>query len=101
MNVVQWADVDVNGIAFDIGVKLVFSNIILNPIFYGVCRSNYRKGYGYVLHMFAHYLFCGLVKRPGGKEICRISYRNMSHLYFWNKIIVLGLPLIVLKKKNK
>ena len=62
-----WANSSVHDIAFDIAVKLVFSNIILNPVFYGLCRSNYRKGYEYVLHMIVHFLFCGLVKKPGGR----------------------------------
>ena len=87
MNVLMWTSVHVPVIAFDIGVKLVFLNVALNPVFYGLCRNNYRKGYNYVLHLVVHYLSCGIIHKPGGFK---------SHLFFeFNKGIENWLMLII------
>lgn len=51
----------------DIAIKLVFANAMLNPIFYGLCRRNYRKGYDYVSQLFCYRITCGCIKKPGGE----------------------------------
>jgi hypothetical protein len=48
-------------------LKFVYINAMVNPIFYGICRKNYRKGYSYVAAMLAHFITCGCLDKPGGK----------------------------------
>ncbi len=78
LNILLWAGARVSARAFDVSVKLVFTNVILNPVFYGLCRSNYRKGYLYVIHLVGHYVSCGLLGRPGGGYmVLRVQVRSL------------------------
>ena len=73
----------VSDLTKDFAAKVVLVNVVLNPIFYGLCRKNYRKGYRYTGLILGHYLFCGIVDKPiGTPEIfsdCVISgWRRIS-----------------------
>ncbi|ELU11884.1 hypothetical protein CAPTEDRAFT_192914 [Capitella teleta] len=50
-------------------LKLVYCNAMINPIFYGMCRKNYRKGYRYVAAMTAHVVSCGCLNKPGDDKL--------------------------------
>ena len=63
------AEVQVPESVKDVALRLVLSNVVLNPIFHGLCRKNYRKGYRYVIALLCHYLTCRLVKKPGGEQL--------------------------------
>ena len=65
--ILSLANVTINQVVDDVALKLVFANAMLNPVFYGLCRKNYRKGYSYITQLFFHYLSCGVVDKPGGK----------------------------------
>ena len=63
----NWFNIKVHPLIIDVSLKLIFANAFLNPIFYGLCRSNYRKGYVYVAQMACSVLTCGIViEKPGG-----------------------------------
>ena len=63
----NWFNIKVHALIIDVSLKLIFANAFLNPIFYGLCRSNYRKGYVYVAQMACSVLTCGIViEKPGG-----------------------------------
>lgn len=71
--VLSLADISMSPILEDLSLKLIFLNAVINPLFYGLCRKNYRKGYDFVTQSFCHYLSLGCIEKPGGKLLTKHS----------------------------
>ena len=66
----------------DAALKVVFFNAALNPIFHGLCRRNYRKGYDYLTQLFCYRATCGFFSKPGGKRsvlFTMFSFVSIQH----------------------
>lgn len=70
INILKFSGIEVPNLAVDIALKMIFANAFFNPIFYGLCRSNYRKGYMYVGQMLCCVITCGVaISLPGGEKL--------------------------------
>ena len=90
VNFYAMVNVAVCPIVEDLALKLIFANALLNPLFHGLCRAKYRKGYVYMSHSLLHCICFPCVDKPGGMNSYYIPSNRKHHISTFSCTLLFG-----------